>query len=87
MANNGKPDRLDRIESVLEHLAERHDALTERHEALTMNLELLGHEIDNLKTASLADGEHIRKLAENSKILRDSIKSLEAIAESRAAAR
>ncbi len=80
MSDDGKPDRLDRIE-------ERLDRLTERHEALTMNLELAYRDIEALKIvtrelASLAerDGEHIRQLAQNSLILHDSIKRLEAIA-------
>jgi hypothetical protein len=49
---------------------ERIEALRVRHEALTMNLELMGHDIEGLKTTSerlliLAqqDGENIRALA------------------------
>ena len=73
MANNGKPDRLDRIDNVLARLAER-------HEALAISLKRIGRELKAKRIASLADGENLRQLIENSKTLRDSIKSLEAIA-------
>jgi len=59
---------------------ERLEALTERHEALTMNLELTHHEIQDLKAASIKDGENIRALAGIAEMSLDSIKRLEKIA-------
>ena len=37
--------------------------IDERLEAITMNLELVSHEIENLKTMAGQDGENIRALA------------------------
>ena len=37
--------------------------IDERLEAITMNLELVSHEIENLKIMAQQDGENIRSLA------------------------
>lgn len=37
--------------------------IDERLEAITMNLELVSHEIENLKAMAQQDGENIRALA------------------------
>lgn len=39
------------------------ESLKERHDALTMNLELLHHDVEELKINSQRDGENIRALA------------------------
>jgi uncharacterized coiled-coil protein SlyX len=56
--------------------------LDERIEALTVNLALAGRDIEHLKTLAARDGEHIRALAQNSRVLHESIQSLENIARS-----
>jgi archaellum component FlaC len=53
------------------------DSMKERHDALTMNLELLGHEIHDLKIASQQDGENIRALARIAEIHNRRITDLE----------
>ena len=62
----------------------RLDRLTERHEALTQSIELMHRDWEERWTATAdalkQDGENIRTLARNSKILHESIQSLEAIA-------
>jgi len=59
---------------------ERLDRFTERHEALTMNLELTARDTETLKTLAQKDGDDIRALAQNSRILHDSIQGLANIA-------
>jgi hypothetical protein len=54
--------------------------IDERIEALTMNLELAAHDIESLKALAQQDGEDIRALAQNSRILHDSIQGLTNIA-------
>jgi len=53
------------------------EAMKERHDALTMNLELLGHEIHDIKIASQQDGENIRALARIAEIHNRRITDLE----------
>ena len=53
------------------------DSMKERHDALTMNLELLGHDITDLKIASQQDGENIRALARIAEIHNRRITDLE----------
>jgi len=42
---------------------ERLEKLAERHEALTQTVEMLTHDIQNLKVVAQQDGENIRALA------------------------
>jgi phage-related minor tail protein len=56
---------------------ERIEALVQRHEALTMNLELLTHDVRDLKTAAQQDGENIRALARIAEIHHERITRLE----------
>jgi len=53
------------------------EAMKERHDALTMNLELMGHEIGDIKIASQQDGENIRALARIAEIHNRRITDLE----------
>ena len=59
-------ERFDRIESILQRIAERHEALAQTVEILTSDL----HQ----------DAANIRTLARNAEVLHDSIKALENIA-------
>ena len=42
---------------------ERLEKLVDRHEALAQSVEILGHRVEQLLTASERDGENIRALA------------------------
>ncbi|HEV8147534.1 MAG TPA: hypothetical protein VGP79_14185 [Bryobacteraceae bacterium] len=56
---------------------ERIEALTTRHEALTINLELMGHEIQDLLKKSRQDGEAIAALAHIAEIHERRLTALE----------
>jgi|HubBroStandDraft_4_1064222.scaffolds.fasta_scaffold340915_3 peptidoglycan hydrolase CwlO-like protein len=68
---------LEAMKSSLEAMKSSLDSMKERHDALTMNLELLGHEIHDLKIASQQDGENIRALARIAEIHNRRITDLE----------
>jgi hypothetical protein len=68
---------LEAMKSSLEAMKGSLDSMKERHDALTMNLELLGHEIHDLKIASQHDGENIRALARIAEIHNRRITDLE----------
>jgi vacuolar-type H+-ATPase subunit D/Vma8 len=57
------------------------DALKERHDALTMNLELMSHEIRDIKVAAQQDGEKIRALVAAAQQDGENIRALARIAE------
>jgi hypothetical protein len=68
---------LEAMQSRLDRLMSGLEAMKERHDALTMNLELLGHDITDLKIASQQDGENIRALARIAEIHNRRITDLE----------
>jgi len=68
---------LDSMKGGLDSMKGGLDSMKERHDALTMNLELLGHEIHDLKIASQQDGENIRALARIAEIHNRRITDLE----------
>lgn len=53
------------------------ESLKERHDALTMNLELLHHDIQDLKAKSQRDGENIAALARIAEIHEHRLSDLE----------
>jgi hypothetical protein len=53
------------------------ESLKERHDALTMNLELMSHEIRELKVSAQQDGENIRGLARIAEIHERRLSDLE----------
>jgi archaellum component FlaC len=59
-------ERFERIETILERIAERHEALAQTVEILTSDVN--------------QDAANIRTLARNAQVLHDSIKALENIA-------
>lgn len=56
-------ERIENITTGMEAMKASLEAMKDRHDALTMNLELMGHEIRDIKIASQQDGENIRALA------------------------
>jgi archaellum component FlaC len=68
---------LEAMKGSLDSMKGSLDSMKERHDALTMNLELLGHEIHDLKIASQQDGENIRALARIAEIHNRRITDLE----------
>jgi chromosome segregation ATPase len=68
---------LEAMKGSLDSMKGSLDSMKERHDALTMNLELLGHEIADLKIASQQDGENIRALARIAEIHNRRITDLE----------
>jgi archaellum component FlaC len=68
---------LDGFKTGMDGFKSSLDSMKERHDALTMNLELLGHEIRDMKAASQQDGENIRALARIAEIHERRITHLE----------
>jgi hypothetical protein len=68
---------MEAMKGSLEAMKSSLDAMKERHDAQTMNLELLGHDIADMKIASQQDGENIRALARIAEIHNRRITDLE----------
>ena len=70
-------DRMELFFKGLESLKEGLGSLKERHDALTMNLELMSHEIRDLRAAAQQDGENIRALVRIAEIHERRLSDLE----------
>jgi hypothetical protein len=70
-------ERIENITTAMEAMKGSLEAMKERHDALTMNLELISHQIHDLKIASQQDGENIRAQARIAEIHNRRITDLE----------
>ena len=58
------------------NIDERLDRLTERHEALTQTVELIAHEIAELKVVTVANAAAISALTKDMGVLKDAVNIL-----------
>ncbi len=68
---------MEALKGGLEAMKGGLETMKERHDALTMRLELMSHDIEGMKIASLQDGENIRALAHIAEIHERCITDLE----------
>ncbi len=61
---NGSNDRLDRIERILEAVAQRQEAISQQQEINSRSIELLGQRVDSNAKAIEANSTSIQTLAE-----------------------